>query len=379
MNQDEYQERETESASGRAGRSSGKSGSSSRKTGSSSGKGKGSSGHKSASHKKHGARTSSASGHRRRRKKKRPNGHLIFFAVLAAALLITVIQLLLWNKGKKSDYDPNSTTTEFDVEVLDYLMPVDPDFLKGRADDGVTTVLALGNDPFDGTGDGESLASLIEAEADVKVLNGAFPGSTIAMKNQTYDSSYPLDGLSLYWTAAAICNHNFDLMEVVVRDLASDACSSALQTLRDVDMETVDDLIIFYDLQDYMGRRIVYDESNPNNLNTCYGALNATIQLIAEQYPHIRIFVFSPTWGTFTEGDGTVRDADLDDMGNGTVADYVNWELEVCRSNGVTFIDMYYGGVSMDNRDCLTDGWHLNEKGRRRIAERFSQILHRWD
>ena len=321
---------------------------------------------------------SSSSGHRRR-KKKRLNGHIIFFAVLAAALLITVVQLLIWNKGKKSDYDPNSTSSEFDVEVLDYLMPVDPDFLKDRPDDGVTTVLALGNDPFTDSQDGESLASLIEKEADVKVLNGAFPGSTIAMKNPTYANTYPLDGLSLYWTAAAVCNQNFDLMDVVVRDLNTEAHSSALETLRAVDMETVDDLIIFYDLQDYMGRRIVYDENNLNNLNSCYGALNATIQLIAEQYPHIRIFVFSPTWGTFVEGDGTKRDADLDDMGNGTVADYVNWELEVCRSNGVTFIDMYYGAVSMDNEDCLTDGWHLNEKGRERVAKRFSAILHRWD
>ena len=128
-----------------------------------------------------------------------------------------------------------------------------------------------------------------------------------------------------------------------------------------------------------MGRRIVYDENNLNNPNTCCGALNAAIRLIAGQYPHIRIFVLSPAWGTFTEGDGTRRDADLDDMGNGTVADYVNWELEICRNTGVTFIDMYYGGVSVNETQYLTDGWHLNEKGRKKIAERFSAILHRWD
>lgn len=308
-------------------------------------------------------------------KRNKINGHLIFFLVLAAILIITVIRLLIWNRGQHTGYDPNEITTEFDVELLDYVQPLDPAVLKDREDDGVTTILALGNDPLADDRSSNGLAALIEKQSGAVVYNCAFPGSTVAMKNAEYNSNYPLDGLSLYWSAAALCNQNFDLMEAVVQDLNNESASAALDTIKSVDLTKVDALVILYDLQDYMGRRIVYDANNQRNLNTVYGALNATIQLFQEEYPYIRIFVLSPTYGTFTEGDGTTYDCDRDDLGNGTLADYINWELEASRSNGVTFIDNYYGAVSMDHPDCLTDGFHLNQEGRQRVAKRFMDVF----
>ncbi|MDO4333630.1 MAG: hypothetical protein Q4C58_13220 [Eubacteriales bacterium] len=303
------------------------------------------------------------------------NGHVIFFLVFAILLIIMVIRLAIWNRGQRTDYDPNENTTEFDVELLDYVQPLDPAVLKGREDDGVTTILALGNDPLADDRTENGLAALIEKESGAVIYNCAFPGSTIAMKNAEYNSNYPLDGLSLYWSAAALCNQNFDLMEAVVRDLNSESANEALKTIKSVDLTKVDALVIMYDLQDYMGRRIVYDENNHRNLNTVYGALNATIQLFQEEYPYIRIYMLSPTYGTFTEGDGTTYDCDRDDLGNGTLVDYINWELEACRSNGITFIDNYYGAVSMDHPDCLTDGFHLNQEGRQRVADRFMDVF----
>lgn len=311
----------------------------------------------------------------RRRRRRQINGHVIFFCILGVVFLITIIRLILWNRGTDSGYDPNETTSEFDVEVLDYIQPLDPSLLEGHKDDGVTTILALGNDPFSDDRGDFGLAGLIAQKTGATVYNGAFPGSTIAMKNPEYDSSYPLDGLSLYWVTASLANQNFDLMEAVVSDLDSDSASEALKTLKETDMDTVDDLVLFYDLQDYMGGRIVYDENNLQNLNTCYGALNASIQLIQETWPHIRIFVLSPTYGTFTQGDGTEIDPSQDDLGNGTLVDYLNWQLEVSRRNGVSFVDTYYGAVTVDDADCLTDGYHLNPEGRSRVADRFAQIL----
>lgn len=315
---------------------------------------------------------------KKRRRKKGLNGHSIFFMVLAVIFVLTIIRLLVWNMGKRSEYDPNDISTEFDVEVLDYILSPDPALMEGHEappDDGVTTILALGNDIFSDDRGDSGLAELIAKETDSVVLNGAFPGSTIAMKNAEYDNSYPLDGLSLYWTAAALVNQNFDLMQAVVPDLDSEAASAALETLQGVDLNQVDHLILLYDMQDYIGKRIVYDENNLKNLNTVYGALSATIQLFQENYPHIRIFVLSHPYGSFTDGDGSVYDGDRDDLGNGTLVDYLNWELEACRSNGVSFIDNYYGAVTVEDTDCLENGFHLNQKGRERIAQRFGEIL----
>lgn len=307
--------------------------------------------------------------------KKELNGHLIFFLVLAVILIITIIRLIVWNIGKHSGYDPTHTTTEYDVELLDYILPLESSKLEGHEDDGVNTVLALGNDPFSDDRSDAGLAAMMEKETGAVIYNCAFPGSTIAMKNAEYENSYPLDGLSLYWTCAALVNQNYELMDRVVADLQSDSAMQALETLKNVDMSKVDTLFIMYDLQDYMGKRIVYDESNLKNLNSVYGALNASIQLIQEHYPYVRIYVLSHPYGSYTDGDGTVVDGDRDDLGNGTLADYLNWELEVCRKNGVSFVDNYYGAVNMEDTDCLTDGFHLNKKGRKRVAKRLADVF----
>lgn len=312
---------------------------------------------------------------RNKNKNRKINGHAIFFLVLAVLFLVTIIRLIVWNIGKRSGFDPNETTTEFDVELLDYIIPLDPAVLEGREDDGVNTVLAFGNDILSDDRGKEGLAALMEKETGATIYNCAFPGSSIAMKNPEYESSYPLDGLSLYWTAAALVNQNFDLMDQVVPDLESESASAALETLMSVDISKVDTLVILYDLQDYMGKRIVYDENNLKNLNSVYGALNASIQLIQEHYPYIRIYVLSHPYGTYTDGDGTVVDGDRDDLGNGTLVDYLNWELEACRSNGVSFVDNYYGAVTVEDADCLTDGFHLNKKGRKRVAKRFADVF----
>lgn len=50
--------------------------------------------------------------------------------------------------GIQVDYDPGQQTTEFDVEVLDSIIPLAPDKLEGHEDDGVTSILCLGDDPF---------------------------------------------------------------------------------------------------------------------------------------------------------------------------------------------------------------------------------------
>lgn len=305
---------------------------------------------------------------------KKPSGHVIFLIVFTAILLFTILRLFIWNIGEDTGYDPSETTTEFDVELMDYLQPLDPEMRSEWKDDGTTTILALGNDPLSDDRSDAGLAALMEKATDSTIYNGAFPGSTISMKNTEFQNDYPLDGVSLYWVAAALVNQNFDLMDAIVPGMDSEA-AAALETLKSVDLSTVDDLVIFYDLQDYKEGRTVYDENNHKNLNTVYGALTATVKLFQENFPHIRIYLMSQPYGTFTAPDGKTADADKDDFGNGTLVDYLNWEADACRTNGISFIDTYYGAVTVEDTDCLTDGYHLNEKGRRKVAERFASVF----
>ena len=155
-----------------------------------------------------------------------------------------------------------------------------------------------------------------------------------------------------------------------------DAAMESLETLRSVDFDKVDMIVIMYDLHDYMDERPVMDVNNDINLLTWNGALNASLQLIQQTYPHIRLVVLSPTYGHFDNSEGELINSDIVDFGNGVLPDYVLHEIDVAIYNGVSILDNYYGTINENMADtCLTDGYHLTQEGRERIAARFAKEI----
>ena len=303
--------------------------------------------------------------------------HLALLAVILLMFLIAAIRLIIWNIGEDSGYDPNADTSEFDTEPQDYIQPMDASLLEGHEDDGVTTIVTLGNAPFSDERGSTGLAEKIAQKCDATVYNCAFPDSYLSMKYEEYTDSYPQDALSLYLVTASFCGGDFTLMEHaagLVED--TEGTQAALDTLKNVDFSTVDMIVIMYDLSDYMDDRPVMDENNDINLITWNGALNASIDLIQQTYPHIRIVVLSPSYGQYTDENGNLVNADTEDLGNGTLPDYVLHEIDVAMANGVSILDNYYGSVTENQAaECLTDGYHLNEAGRERIAQRFAEKI----
>lgn len=315
------------------------------------------------------------------KKKRRSNETKLHYAIIGIIILfaiIAIVRLIVWNIGKDSGYDPNADSTEYETEALDYIQPLDPELLEGREDDGVTTIVCLGNEPFTDETGKDGLAELIAKKCDATVYNCAFPGSYISMKNQEYSDSYPQDGLSLYLVAASLCGNDYALMEYSAGKLSSgkDIAYEALDTLKSIDFETVDMIVIMYDLHDYMDERPVYDANNDINLLTWNGALNASLQIIQQTYPHIRLVVLSPTYAQYENDEGELIDCDTMDFGNGVLPDYVLHEIDVAIFNGVSILDNYYGTINeYAADDCLTDGYHLNKEGRERIAARFAKEI----
>ena len=314
---------------------------------------------------------------RKRRMERSDYIHLALLAVILLMFLIAAIRLIIWNIGEDSGYDPNADTSEFDTEPQDYIQPMDASLLEGHEDDGVTTIVTLGNAPFSDERGSTGLAEKIAQKCDATVYNCAFPDSYLSMKYEEYTDSYPQDALSLYLVTASFCGGDFTLMEHaagLVED--TEGTQAALDTLKNVDFSTVDMIVIMYDLSDYMDDRPVMDENNDINLINWNGALNASIDLIQQTYPHIRIVVLSPSYGQYTDENGNLVNADTEDLGNGTLPDYVLHEIDVAMANGVSILDNYYGSVTENQAaECLTDGYHLNEAGRERIAQRFAEKI----
>ncbi len=311
---------------------------------------------------------------KKKRKTKKKNNqlnfHYIFFIIVIILFLFAIIKFVIWNKGEASGYDPDEITTEFDVETMDHIQPMDTSRFEGIEDDGVTTLLCLGNSPFADNKGENGLAQTLAKKMNGVAYDGSFAGSFQTMYNKTYQESYKPDGLSLYPVISAICSGDFSLVEKVAATVGQTEVET-VNMLKNLDYSKVDMLVIMYDLSDYLNNRPLYNATDPNDVITWTGSLNASLELLEETYPHIRTIILSmPACGATV--DGYYIDGDKMNLGNGTLPDYLNYEMNVILANGVSYIDNYYGVITSETKDqYLVDDYHLNEKGIEAIADRF--------
>ncbi|MDD3368807.1 MAG: hypothetical protein PHP50_08000 [Lachnospiraceae bacterium] len=312
-------------------------------------------------------------------KKFKPNVHIILLAIIIFIIIFCAVRLYIWNKGTDSEYDPNAVTTEFDTEPLDVIFQLLPDKLEGHEDDGVNTVLCLGNDVLtDGRDDHTSFSELVAADSNSVVYNGGFAGSTLAAKSAEFIEACPDDAFTFYYVADAISKQDFSLL----KDYADKAegndntYADTISTLETLDMSTIDTLVIFYDANDMLQYRAVIDPENPTSLSTFCGALSAGISEIQEAYPYIRIVVMSPYFGFSRNSEGYYSSLDTEDFGNGNLPNYLLNMIDTTQKYGVSIIDNYYGTITETNSgDYLTDNIHLNSDGREVLAKRLIDTI----
>ena len=315
-------------------------------------------------------------------KKKQKSGfhinlHVVILSVIAIVFVVIAYKLYKWNKGIPSDYDPNYQTTEFDVEVLDVIIPLAPDKLEGHKDDGTTTILCLGDDPFAQDRDEETgLANQIAALSGATVYNGSFTGSTISAAYQNYNDGYWMDAFSLSYLANALCTGDFSMIMNAAYYSYDPAFVPTVEMLEGLDMNTVDILCIMYDGIDYVEKRPSDDPNDPNSIVAYTGALRSAITSIQDTYPFIRIVVMSHTFCHSINDEGNFENGDRTDLGHGTLSHYLRKELDVTGDCGVSLIDNFYGSVNEDNYlDYMTDYIHFNDEGRRLLAQRFVDCI----
>ena len=312
----------------------------------------------------------------KKEKQFRLNIHLILLAVIALIVIFCAVKLYIWNKGVPSDYDPNRQTTDFDTEAMDYIIPLAPDKLEGREDDGVTTILCLGDDPFSLDQGPGGLAEQIAAKTGATVYNGSFTGTTMAVQFEDYNDGYILDAFAFVNVAKSLASGNFDLMRTAASYSFDQAFPQTVSTLESIDMNSLDMICIMYDGSDYINRRPCEDPNHPDNPQTYTGALRSGIQAIQEAWPHIRIVVMSHTFCHNVNEEGNFENGDRVDLGNGTLSHYLQKELDTTSELGVSFIDNFYGSINEDNYlDYMTDYIHFNDAGRELLATRFAECI----
>lgn len=308
------------------------------------------------------------------KKPKSINPHIVILSVIAIVFAVVVFKLYMWNKGVPSDYDPDNLSDEFDIETLDVIFPLLSSSLEGHEDDGVTTILCLGNDPFSqNKGDENGLAELIASKTGATVYNGSFTGSCVTPANASYDDNDWIDAFSMPYLTNAICSGDFTNIKTVAKSHGDDPdFISTIEMLEGLDMNTVDIICIMYDGRDYIEQRGSDDPNNPYSIVAYSGALNYALSGIKETYPFIRIVVMSHTYCLTPDGES----GDKVDFGNGTLSHYLLKAIDVAEFNGVSIIDNFYGTINEDNySDYMTDYIHFNDKGRELLAQRFVDCI----
>lgn len=302
------------------------------------------------------------------------NPHIVILSVISIVFAVVVFKLYMWNKGVPSDYDPDALTDEFDIETLDVIFPLLSGSLEGHEDDGVTTILCLGNDPFSQyKGEKNGLAELIASKTGATVYNGSFTGSCITPANAAFDNNDWIDAFSMPYLANALCDGDFSNIKAVAESHYDEPdFISTIEMLEGLDMNTVDIICIMYDGRDYINKRGSDDPNSPYSIVAYSGALNYALTNIRETYPFIRIVVMSHTFCLTPDGEN----GDKVDFGHGTLSHYLLKEIDVAEFNGVSIIDNFYGTINEDNySDYMTDYIHFNDKGRELLAQRFVDCI----
>lgn len=309
--------------------------------------------------------------------------HLVLLTVVVAVLGITAYRIMHWGQfiSQEEIFKDGEGTYS---DTLDLFVPVldEAGNIILPAADAETTILVLGNSPFsDDRDSADSLANMITERTGASVINCSVSGSYMAAQRPYLSpEEVPMDAYTPYWLCTLTCSEdakeNFAAVADVLGDSAPPEAEEVYNTLTTLDMSSVDVIAIMYDAADYLLGHQMYSDQDSADIEQFTGNMEATIELIRNNFPHIRIIVMSPTYAFGIDENGEYISSDIQTYGQHFLSTYVIKQFQSCNTRGVTFVDNLYGTITEDNaEEYLTDNIHLNVEGRKLVADRFVQAL----
>ncbi|MGN0381107.1 MAG: hypothetical protein ACI4EP_04425 [Suilimivivens sp.] len=306
----------------------------------------------------------------------RINLHVILIVAIVLIAVISVYRLVKWNQGTVLEDNTDVDTSQFDVEALDMIIPMDTSLLEGREDDGQTTILCFGNNPFSDDRGDTGLAAQIAQKTDAVVYDCAFPDSSMACKYPVYNPEYTRDHFNFYYVVECFRNNDFTAISSIANDEPDPRYAETVEVMKTVDMDKVDIIVIMYDSTDYNMGTPSDNPDNPYDVTAFTGGLRVTVENIKNTWPYIRIFVMSPTYAQAIDEDGNLSNGTTTDLGNGTLNHYLVKEVDAAIDSGVSIIDNYYGTINEDNyKKYMKDHMRYNDAGRELLADRLADII----
>ncbi len=315
------------------------------------------------------------------KKKWKVNIHLVAALLILVALIIIVRKITgFFRYITQEEIDAISVPENAVVKTYDLIIPLEvEDTSTFPEDDGVMTVLCLGNSPFADEKDSpENPCGLFAEATGATVYNCAVPGSYMAASNPDFDSSYPMDAFSFYWLTSMFVLRNQPVIDAVYAgaDSLPPEAKASLDTLLGLDLRAIDVIYVMYDCSDYLEAHEVLNAEIPTDPQCFSGSLAAGIAILQEYCPWIRIVVMSPAYAYGTDENGGRISSDSKIFGGKKLSNYVQEEYYTAEAWQVSFVDCFYGGIHEDVADkYLADNTHLNAEGKALIAARMEEAL----
>lgn len=315
------------------------------------------------------------------KKKFRLSMPLVIFLVIIVLLIILVRKFTGYGRYITQD-EINAISVPENAEIQNYdhiiALRAEDDGTFPE-DDGITTVLFLGNLLAEDKDSSDNPCNLFAKATGATIYNCAIEGSYMSALNPYFqETEYPMDAFCFYWLTNIIAGNNYQIADMAYENMEEipEELKESIETLKNLDFRTVDVIYIMYDGSDYLAGRNVINSENPTDIQSFTGAMTAGISFIQEHYPWIRIVVMSPTYALGVAEDGSYISSDSKIYGDKKLSAYVIEQSYIAESLGVSFVDCFYGGIHEDiASDYLTDNLHLNQAGRQLVANRMQEAL----
>ena len=184
-------------------------------------------------------------------------------------------------------------------------------------------IVCLGDETFaesTGAGIGTYISELTGAE----VTSISFEGATMAKNPKT-----KLNNFSMYRLAEAMVKKSYSLQNDAASTLG-DSFKDAVKTLKSIQFEEVDMLIIGFGLNDYLKNIPLSADGDIEDSYTA--ALAYSIEQICEKYTDLQVYVVTPMYS---------NSQDKTNKEGLTLRDYANAAVETARSYAIPAIDNY--------------------------------------
>lgn len=247
--------------------------------------------------------------------------------------------------------------------------PTEEEPQLGEREGSKLQIVFLGDSILDGYRDDTGIAYLTGVYCNADVYNLAMGGTTAALttyENAEYDK----------WTSRSL--------QGVVHAICGDVDKKILDGYKageifdQCDFSKTDYFVIGYGMNDFLSGIPLNDDDDFYDEYTYVGALRIAIESLKNHFPDAQIVLASPNYAHFFREDGSyVGDGNTASYGGANLVEYYRVCGNVAADMGTLFLNAYEGiGLDAYTADeYLEDGIHLSEKGRRKYAEKLSQII----